>query len=257
MSLLGNIKGILLDLDGVLCIGEHPIDGSAEIIQLIKKKHIPYRIATNYTSLSRNSLFNKLNLMGINIDEDHIISAAYAGVLKLRSLGNPTCELFLKEDAKRDYAEFKIDKKYPEFIIIGDLDNQWSFEIINNIFNKVINGSKIIALHKGKYFQTSNGLQIDTGAFIKAIEYATSTTSEIIGKPQNTFFELALKDMNLNPKDSIMIGDDIINDVKGAQLIGAKGILVKTGKYRKGLVEKSTVKPDLIISSIDDLKKYL
>ena len=54
-----------------------------------------------------------------------------------------------------------------------------------------------------------------------------------------------------------MIGDDIINDVKGAQLSGIKGILVKTGKYRKDLVEKSDVKPDLIVSSINEIKELL
>ena len=92
--MLSNIKGILLDLDGVLCIGKTPIPGAAEVIQLMKEKEIPFRIATNYTTLSRSSLFTKLNSMGINVDEYHIISAAYAGVLKLRSMGSPSSENF-------------------------------------------------------------------------------------------------------------------------------------------------------------------
>ena len=255
--MLSNIKGILLDLDGVLCIGKTPIPGASEAIQLMKEKEIPFRIATNFTTLSRTSLFTKLNSMGINVDEHHIISAAYAGVLKLRSMGSPSCEIFLKEDTKNDYDEFQIDPISPEVIVIGDLDDRWTFNIINNIFNKVLNGSKIIALHKGRYFQVSEGLQIDSGAFIKAIEYATSTTSEVVGKPEKAFFELALKDMNLAPEESMMIGDDIINDVEGAQLAGVKGVLVKTGKYRKDLVEKSNIEPDLIISSIDEIIKYL
>ena len=63
--------------------------------------------------------------------------------------------------------------------------------------------------------------------------------------------------MNLAPEESMMIGDDIINDVEGAQLAGVKGVLVKTGKYRKDLVEKSNIEPDLIISSINEIIKYL
>ena len=102
--MLNNIKGILLDLDGVLCIEKTPIPGAAEVIESMKEKEIPFRIVTNYTTLSRTSLFTKLNLMGINIDKYHIISAAYAGVLKLRSMGNPSCEFFLKEDAKSVHA---------------------------------------------------------------------------------------------------------------------------------------------------------
>ena len=255
--MLNNYKGILLDLDGVLSIGEKPIDGAAEIVQMLIDKKIKFRIATNYTTLSRNTLYKNINSMGININKNHIISAAYAGVLKLRSMGSPTCELFLNEDTKNDYKEFQVDHISPAVIVIGDLGTEWNFDIINNIFNKVLNGSKILALHKGRYFQVEKGLQIDSGAFIKAIEYATSTNSEVVGKPQKSFFELVLKDLNLKPEESIMIGDDIVNDVQGAQHAGITGILVKTGKYRKKIVEKSNVKPDLIISSIQEIKKYL
>ena len=117
-QVFNNIKGILLDLDGVLCVGRKPIFGAAEIIKFIKEKKIPFRIATNYTSLSRKSLFEKINLMGISVEKNQIISAAYAGVLKLRSMGSPTCEVFLNEDTKNDYAEFEIDEKSPEVIVI-------------------------------------------------------------------------------------------------------------------------------------------
>ena len=223
----------------------------------MKEKEIPFRIVTNYTTLSRNSLFVKLNTMGILVDKYQIISASYAGVLKLRSMGSPSCEFFLKEDAKNDYDEFQVDSISPEVIVIGDLDNRWTFDIINNIFNKVLNGSKIIALHKGRYFQVQEGLQIDSGAFIKAIEYATSTLSNVVGKPKKSFFELALKDMNLISEETMMIGDDIVNDVEGAQLAGIKGVLVKTGKYRRDLVEKSNIVPDLTITSINEIIEML
>jgi len=256
-NIFNNIKGLLIDLDGVLSIGNKAIIKAAETIQLIKEKKITFRIATNYTTLSRESLYLKLRSLGIRIEKDDIISAAYAGVLKLRSLGNPSCELFIKEDTKGDFQEFLIDHISPEYIIIGDLGNEWRFDIINNIFNKVLNGSKIIALHKGRYFQTEKGLQIDTGAFIKAIEYATSTTSEVIGKPEKTFFELVLNEMNIKASESIMIGDDIVNDIQGAQLSGCKGVLVKTGKYRKEIINKSSIKPDLTISSFSEIIKFL
>ena len=75
--------------------------------------------------------------MGISVEKNQIISAAYAGVLKLRSMGSPTCEVFLNEDTKNDYAEFEMDEKSPEVIVIGDLGDKWTFEIINNIFTKI------------------------------------------------------------------------------------------------------------------------
>ena len=47
------------------------------------------------------------------------------------------------------------------------------------------------------YFQTDNGLNIDTGAFIAGLEYVTSTSSHVIGKPSKSFFDLAIKDFDL------------------------------------------------------------
>ena len=55
-----------------------------------------------------------------------------------------------------------------------------------------------------------------------------------MGKPEPSFFELALKDMNLKPENVWMIGDDIKDDILGAMRLGMKGILVKTGKYQPG-----------------------
>ena len=83
-------------------------------------------------------MITKLVNLKFPIKEECIISASYAGVLKLRELGSPTCQLILQEDSKKDYTEFNIDNKNPEYIVIGDLDKNWTFEVINDIFNKVI-----------------------------------------------------------------------------------------------------------------------
>ena len=247
------IKGILFDLDGVFCVDEAVLPGAIETLNYLNVHSIPYRFLTNTTTKSRNDLFKKLINLNFPIEKECIVSASYAGVLKLRELGSPSCELILQENSKKDYLEFDINNNNPEYIVIGDLDEKWSFDIINNIFNKVINGSKILALHKGKYFKTINGMQIDSGAFIKGIEYASSTESIVVGKPEKDFFNIAVNEINIPRESLIMVGDDIVNDIKGAQLSGIKGVLVKTGKYRYDLVEKSDIKPDLIISTIDKI----
>ena len=248
-----NIKGFLFDLDGVFCIDKDVLPGAIKTLDYLNSQNIPYRFLTNTTTKSRPSLFKKLIDLKFPININHIISASYAGVLKLKELGSPTCELILQEDSKKDYFEFTINTHKPEYIVIGDLDKDWSFEIIDDIFNKVINGSKILALHKGKYFKTSKGMQIDSGAFIKGIEYASSTESIVVGKPEKDFFNIAIKDIQIPKKNLMMVGDDIVNDIQGAQDSGVKAALVKTGKYRYDLFKKSNIKPNLIINSIDEI----
>ena len=54
-----------------------------------------------------------------------------------------------------------------------------------------------------------------------------------------------------------MVGDDIVSDIGGAQFAGLKGVLVKTGKYRQEIAEKSSIIPDLTIDSVTSLRRLL
>ena len=50
-----------------------------------------------------------------------------------------------------------------------------------------------------------------------------------------------------------MIGDDMWNDVYGAQQVGIEGWLVKTGKYSEPALQRSDVTPDRVIESVADI----
>ena len=99
----------------------------------------------------------------------------------------------------------------------------------------------------------ANGIKIDTGAFISGLEYATQTSAHIIGKPSKSFFDLAIKNLKIGDDKIAMVGDDLYNDIEGANNLGFFSILVKTGKYKEGIVKKSKIKPNLIINSIAEL----
>ena len=92
---------------------------------------------------------------------------------------------------------------------------------------------------------------------LKALEYATGEKATVIGKPNVSFFKSALDDINLNPSDVVMVGDDLYNDIYGAQRLKIPGILVKTGKYHSGMLESSNIKPDGLIDSIEDIAKII
>ncbi len=300
-SILDNVDGLLIDLDGVVYISNQAIPGAAETITRLKSKSIPLRFVTNTTTMSQESLHKKMVGMSLPIEKHEIISAVQAAVLYLRNLGvphrlrwekakrnptqrggPPTCYLVLTDDCKKDFAEFKQTDKNPDYIIIGDLqipgslgapplavgssntapssipplggsEGGWTYDLLNKIFNLLITGSKMIALHKGKFLQTDQGLTLDIGIFVAGLEYVTGQTAEVIGKPSRTFFEMALKDLGVPASRAAMIGDDLDNDILGAQNAGiAKTILVKTGKYREELVKRSKVKPDAVVEGIHD-----
>jgi HAD superfamily hydrolase (TIGR01458 family) len=254
---LNNTKGLLLDLDGVLYVEDKPIEGAIEAVKELRERGVPMRFCTNTTVRSVRSLVEKLHRIGLPIEGDEVFSAVRAATAYLRSKGNPMCYLLVTDDPMEDFAEFEQDDQSPDYVVIGDLGKKWDHVMLQRIFEMIMGGAKMIALHKGRYWQTSEGLHIDIGAIVAGLEYATGAEAITIGKPSRSFFDLAVKDMGLQLNEAAMVGDDIDSDVGGAQRAGMTGVLVRTGKYRPHLAEESAVEPDLVIDSIADLPGLL
>ena len=257
MYTLSSIKGVLFDLDGVLYVGSHAIKGAAEAVGKIRASGVPCRFVTNTSTLSLASLQQKINALGFSISADEIISAPQATILYLKRQHNPVCRLLLADDVKKDFKELRQSDTDANYIVIGDIGNAWSYALLNEVFNCLMHGAKLIAIHKNRFWQTEHGLQMDIGGFIDGLEYASGVKAMIIGKPSPDFFKIALDDMGLNPGEVAIVGDDIDVDIGGGQQAGLKGILVKTGKYRQSYAEASTIKLDLLIDSIADLPAAL
>lgn len=250
-------KGILFDLDGVLYVGSQAIDGAIEAVARIRASGMPCRFVTNTSTLSLDSLQHKINALGFDVDRSEIFSAPQAAVLYLRQQPDAICRLLLKDDVKRDFDEFRQSALDANHIVVGDIGDAWSYRLLNEVFQCLSRGARLIAIHKNRFWQTEAGLQMDIGGFVEALEYASGVTAMIIGKPSRDFFQMALTDMGLAAGEAAIIGDDIDADVGGGQDAGLRGILVKTGKYRQAYAEKSQVKPDWVIDSIEALPALL
>lgn len=257
MNALSSIKGILFDLDGVLYVGSKAIEGAVDAIGKIRASGIPCRFVTNTSTLSLASLQQKINALGFSIPADEIISAPRATLLYLQRQQHPVCRFLLADDVKKDFKELSQSDTAADYIVIGDIGSAWSYSLLNEVFDRLMHGAKLIAIHKNRFWQTEHGLQMDIGGFVDGLEYASGVKAMIIGKPSADFFQIALDDMGLKPSEAVIIGDDIDADVGGGQQAGLKGILVRTGKYRQSYAEASVIKPDLTIDSIVDLPGVL
>ncbi|MGR9073993.1 MAG: TIGR01458 family HAD-type hydrolase [Gammaproteobacteria bacterium] len=253
MTDINRLKGILFDLDGVLYIGSQRIDGALEAIASVRNAGLQCRFITNTSTLCRESLQRKLTEMGFDIPLAEIFSAPQAAKIYLSLFDDPVCRLLLAEDVKRDFRDFKQAHEHADFVVIGDIGDAWSYPLLNQVFNLLIDGAELIAIHKNRFWQTEEGLKMDIGAFVTALEYASGKEAVLIGKPSADFFRMALKDMSLGAGQVAIVGDDIDSDIGGGQLAGLTGILTKTGKYRREYAERSRVKPDLTIDSIADM----
>ncbi|UEC43734.1 MAG: Haloacid dehalogenase [Methanothrix sp.] len=252
-------KAFLIDLDGVLYVDNRPIEGAVETVEMLEEKGYRYRFVSNTTSKSRRSLAEFLNEMGFSISERRIFTPGIAAAERIRSERDNRCFLLTRPALQEDFdqAGIPIVDDEAEYVVVGDAEDGFTFERLNRAFRLVMAGARIMALEKDRYWMAADGLSLSAGPFVAALEYATGAVAEVVGKPSRDFFEIALADLRALPEETAMIGDDIITDVGGAQKAEMTGILVRTGKYREDLADRSTVIPDMIIESISELRENI
>lgn len=261
------IKYLLIDINGVLYTGKGVVEGAVEAIGNLRNKKIAFRFISNATRKPRASVLNTLLKMGFNVSENEIFTPAIAAVEHIKKYSPNQRKIFLlaKDELASDFNKSQIEvvkmdeikNKDVNFVVVGDAGEEFTFNKLNTAFNLLIAGAELIALEKDRFWETENGLTIDAGFFVAGLEYVTGKKAHIVGKPNTEFFNKALQNMGANPSETAVIGDDIFSDIGGAKNAGLMSILVRTGKYRKELVERSGVKPDYVIDSIADINEII
>jgi len=144
-----------------------------------------------------------------------------------------------------------------DVVLTGGAGPEFSYQALNQAFAHLQRGARLVAMHRGLYWRTSEGLQLDTGAFLAGLEQAAGTEAEVVGKPAAAFFAAALAHLGASASHAVMIGDDIETDVLAAQRHGLTGVLVKTGKYLPRTHYQASGTPDHVLDSFSDVPALL
>jgi HAD superfamily hydrolase (TIGR01458 family) len=249
-----DIKGLLIDLDGVIFNDSELIEGAPEAIRWIQEKQLPFRFLTNTTMKSRESLQEKLAIFNIHVQKEQIFTAVTAAVAYIKKSGKKKCHLLLMDDAKKEFKDLETGSAEPDYIVVGDLGEKLNFEELNYCFQKLFAGAELLALQKNRYWLSDRGYTMDAGAIVAMLEFASGKKGQVMGKPSPHFYALALNDLNLKAANVVMLGDDMETDVIGARRMDILPVLVKTGKFRQGDLHKYKIKPWRVINSIAEIK---
>jgi HAD superfamily hydrolase (TIGR01458 family) len=222
---------VLIDFDGVIKLGDNIAGDAKEFFSFLKENNTPFFLLSNSTLRTSEGMLNFIK--GRGIESDIPSMTAVDATLHYVKENYKRVSVYCRDNLKALFKEFDTDEN-PEAVVLGDIADKWTYETMNDIFRIVINGADIIAMHKNRYWEPDGKtLTMDAGAFISAIEYASSKEAILIGKPSPIYFNTALKKLGFNPgAEFLMIGDDLESDIKAAQNIGGKGLLVYTGKTK-------------------------
>jgi len=250
---------VLLDIDGVLTVSWRALDGAVETIRWLEERQFDVRLLTNTSSVPRAEIADRLAAAGMPVAAEHIVTSVSAAARYLTETYPGVGCLVLNEGDLHDDLEGvdQVGADEAGVVLLGGAGPTIGYHELNQAFTLALAGAPLIALHRNYRFETSAGLALDMGAFLVGLEAASLTTATVVGKPAEAFFRAALDDLGADAGGAVMVGDDIESDVLGAQALGVTGVLVRTGKFRAGDLERRGGRPDHVIDGIGDLPALL
>jgi len=251
------IRAVLLDLDGVLYVEDEPVPGATEAVAELRRRGLALRFVTNTTSRPRRLILERLRRLGFEVAPDELSTPAALAVARCRDRALSRALLLVREDVKEDFEELDDVTEAAQAVIVGDLGDAFDYGALNRAFRQVIDGAELIALQKNRYWLRPDGLALDVGPFVAALEYATGRDALVVGKPSRDFFATILAGVPVDTGAAAMVGDDVETDVGGALGAGLAGILVRTGKYREDALRASGIEPSAVVDSIADVPELL
>ena len=246
-------KAFLIDMDGTLYFKGEPCPGAIETVNYLRQQKYQLRFLTNTTAKTPKMLHEQMQALGFDIYEHEIFNATYACLLYLRAQSGVSCHFMVDDAVKTFFNEIPIDDNAPDFVVVGDYGEGFDFQALNHAFRLLMDGAELIALQKGLYWFSAEGMFLDCGAFVTLLEAATSKTAKIMGKPSETFFKIALDSLQLSPSDVIVVGDDITSDILGAETMKMRSVVVQTGKFKSDQLENPVAKPTWVLEGISEL----
>ena len=243
---LAGVRGFILDADGVLVLKGEPLPGAADALRTLVAKAIPFRVVTNFSLAHRDSLAAHFRTAGIDVGADRILTGASAAAA-YTAARHPDRPLFVlaAPDARREFEGQQLiepeaaDQAAPGTVgavVIGDAGDDLSYRNLDIAFRLVRGGAEFLAMHRNPWWLTPRGPTLDAGSVVVGLEFATGRSATILGKPSPVVFRQAAAGLTRDlggrvPRHVLaMVGDDPDADVRAAQRVGLRGILVLSGK---------------------------
>jgi len=254
MAPLQGLRGILFDIDGTLLQNDRPIPGVRAMLDRLRASGLQFRLATNTTRRSRAAIASVLAAGDLPIPAAAILTPSLLARRLILASGRDRAALLIPAEARVDLEGVVEDERNPDWVVLGDLGRDFTFDRLNAALAWLRDGARLLALQKNRYWYAGDeGWVLDAGAFVTALEYAAGVEATIVGKPSTAFFDLALEEMGLQATEVLVVGDDVETDLAGGRAAGCRTALVKTGKYRGTEAELGPDRPDLVLESAADL----
>ncbi len=249
-------KVFFLDLDGTIYLDGILFDNIKELINLLKNKKQLFFLSNN-SSISTTDYYNKLRDVGLEINKENIIISTHPTIQYLRDNNFKRIYLLGTKSLQKEFIEkgFELTDKKPQIVVLA-FDKELTYEKLEKAAYFLQDGLPYIATHPDKVCPTKKGYIPDTGSMIALFYESTGKNPIIFGKPNKEMLLYKLRELNLTPKDAVLIGDRLYTDIRMGNEAGVTTICVLTGETSREMIQQSEFKPDIILNKATDLIKY-
>lgn len=223
------VRAILCDIDGTLVFQGRAISGAAQAVSDLRSAGIILQFLTNISSHPPESIAGQLSDHGFDIRPDEIETSVTA-CASLLAGDAESVWLLVPETVRHLFDRCRKDAENPDVVVVTDVHEGFSYAAMNEAYLKLSKGAQFVVPHRNMYWFNGTARCLDAGAFIAGLEAATGQTATVTGKPSPAFFNEALRKVGCHASEVLVVGDDILTDIKGASDSGMRSVLVKTGK---------------------------
>ena len=251
------LKAVLFDMDGVLYRGNQVLAGVHELLAFLAERGVAYACITNNASMTPAQYETKLSAMGIALSGERVVTSALATARYLRATYPVGTRVFIVgmrglRDALLADGYFIEDTVLPELVVQG-VDFQLTYETLRKAALFIRGGARYIATNPDRTFPAEEGLIPGAGAITAAIVAASDGQPLVIGKPAPTMFRIAATMLQVDPAQTLVIGDRLDTDIAGANAAGMPSVLVLTGVSQRAEAEAGPIRPTAIYADLPAL----
>ena len=255
------IKGLVIDLDGSVYVGDKPINGVPQALEELRSKGIKLLFLTNNATKTPREYLEKLEGMGIKASIDEILTSSVIAASYIRRARGPS-RIFVVgtkalEEVLRSYGHEIVTSNSD--VVVAGLDFNFNYQKLARASREIRRGAKFVATNTDATLPLEGDVMPGAGSIVKAIEVASGVRPLVVGKPSRIAMKEALMRLRLGPSEVLVVGDRPETDIKMGRRFDCLTALVLTGVTKEATLEglPEELRPHFVIRSLAEVPKLI
>jgi glycerol-1-phosphatase len=182
------VPAVVLDLDGVLWLGDEPLPGAADAVARFRAAGLEVGFMTNNSSLPVSGYVEKLGRFGVEADPSEVLTSALAAAdLLAADLAPGSKVLACSGPGVVEALEargFEVTDVGPADAVVVGWHRTFDFDRLDRASAAIRAGARFVATNTDATYPAPDGLLPGNGALVAAVATASGCRPEVAGKPE-------------------------------------------------------------------------